>query len=158
MAFMQAIRRASALALLAALACLPAHADERDREADAIRRVDAQWSADLAAHNLDAVMRNYADDAAFLVPNEPIMQGKPAIRRWFQARMDRPGYSATFRPTKIVVASSLDTAYELGAFEAQVRDDQGQLVRSRGKHLVVWEKRDGAWRVVAESISSDGAP
>src|SRR3546814_14209759 len=64
------------------------------------------WSSDvcssdlLGAGNLDAVMRNYAEDAAFLVPNRPIILGKQAIREWFDARLATPGYHAKFAPTR----------------------------------------------------------
>ncbi len=149
-----------------ALSCLvvptmnAAAADKADTASDEkeIRRIDAAWSSDLQAKNLDAVMENYADDAAFLVPNQPIIVGKQAIRDWFQARIDTPGYNATFAPTKIVVSSAGDMAYELGTFAASAQTADGKTVRSVGKHLVTWQKRDGRWRVTAEAISTDSAP
>jgi len=148
-----------ALIVFAAIAvCGPVQADERAAEEQAIRARDAQWSADLGAGNLDAVMRNYAEDAAFLVPNRPIIVGKQAIREWFEARLATPGYHAKFAPTQIVVSTSLDMAYELGTFEVTTTGADGQPVEGKGKHLVTWEKREGTWYVMAEAISSDAPP
>lgn len=138
--------------------CQPAQATDRDAEGDAIRAKDAQWSADLEAGDLEAVMRNYAEDASFLAPNQPIIVGKQAIHDWFEERLATPGYRATFKPTRIVVSTSLDMAYELGTFEASVTGSDGRPVVRHGKHLVAWEKRDGVWRVAAESISADAPP
>lgn len=146
----------SCLALLTANAA--ANGADAAAEEEAIRRIDAAWSKDLQSKNLEAVMENYAEDAAFLVPNQPIVVGKQAIREWFQARIATPGYNATFAPTKIVVSSAGDMAYELGTFAASAQAADGKTVRSVGKHLVTWQKRDGRWRVAAEAISGDSPP
>ncbi|WP_189644626.1 YybH family protein [Luteimonas gilva] len=151
---------AFALACLTALATSPSIAKEVDTAAEeqAIRHVDAAWSKNLQSKNLDAVMENYAEDAAFLVPNQPIIVGKEKIRDWFKARIATPGYTATFAPTKIVVSSAGDMAYELGTFAASAQAADGSTARSVGKHLVTWEKRNGRWLVAAEAISTDSPP
>lgn len=148
---------AFAFACAAAVTASPAIAKGIDTAAEeqAIRRADAAWSKDLQAKDLDAVMENYDQDAAFLVPNQPIIVGKQAIREWFQARIDTPGYTASFEPTKIMVSSSGDMAYELGVFAAASRSADGTTLRTVGKHLVTWKKHDGRWLVTAEAISSD---
>ena len=151
---------AYALACFGLLMASPAVAEKTDRAAEeqAIRNIDAAWSKNLQSKNLDAVMENYADDAAFLVPNQPIIVGKQAIREWFEARIATPGYTATISPTKIAVSTAGDMAYELCTFAASAQAADGRTVKSIGKHLVTWEKRDGRWRVTAEAISTDSPP
>lgn len=151
---------AYAIACFGLMMAAPAFAEKADRAAEeqTIRNIDAAWSKNLQSKNLDAVMENYADDAAFLVPNQPIIVGKQAIREWFEARIATPGYTATFAPTKIAVSSAGDMAYELGTFVASAQAADGRTVKSIGKHLVTWEKRDGRWRVTAEAISTDSPP
>jgi uncharacterized protein (TIGR02246 family) len=153
-----------ALSLAAALVCcaVPALAqsgasalDSAAVEERRIRAVDSVWSAALQARDLDAVMSNYAEDAAFLAPGQPLLEGKRDIRAWFARQLAVPGYSATFSPTVVVVARSNDMAYEIGAYRVTYRDADGALVSRVGKHLVTWGKRDGRWRVTAESISGD---
>lgn len=128
---------------------------EREREAASIRAIDAAWSRALHAKDLDTVMANYAEDAVFLAPGQPIIRGRADIRGWFAARISQPDYSATFEPTSVVVAAARDMAYEIGVFHAHARDAHGTLVSREGKHLVTWVKQHGRWKVTAESISTD---
>lgn len=133
-----------------------AFAADRSAEEAAIRGVDAAWSAALEMADLDAAMRVYAEDAAFLAPNHGTLHGKPAIRAWFARQMQTPGYSVTFAPDAIQVAGSGDMAWETGRYRVLWKAADGQAMVGAGKHLVAWGKRDGAWKVVAESISPDG--
>ncbi|HEX7112647.1 MAG TPA: SgcJ/EcaC family oxidoreductase [Mizugakiibacter sp.] len=155
------MHRPALYATLVAVACFVAvagvsyHSLSRDDEEQAIREIDTAWSIALQAKDLDTVMNSYAQDAVFLVPGQPLIAGKAMIRAWFEKRIATPGYSASFMPTRIVVAASKDIAYELGTFHVTYLDQQGAQMSRVGKHLVTWEKRNGRWRVTAESISSD---
>lgn len=129
------------------------HAAPRDEQT--IREIDAAWSQALQNKDLDKVISNYAADASFLPPDEPIVVGKAQIREWFAKQITLPGFSATFAPTVVKVARSQDLAYELGTFRVTINDESGKPVIYLGKHLVTWEKRDGRWKVAAESINRD---
>ena len=133
--------------------CLVAQGQPNDEQI--IREIDAAWSQALHDKDLDKVMSHYAEDASFLPPDEPIVSGQENIREWFERRVAMPGYSATFVPTMIVVAKSGDIAYELGMYRVTVDDASGKPVERSGKHLMMWEKRGGLWKVVAESINRD---
>jgi ketosteroid isomerase-like protein len=122
---------------------------------EVIREIDAAWSEALKNKDLDQVMTNYAEDASFLPPDEPIVRGQGKIRQWFEKRIALPGYSASFAPTTIVTSQSSDMAYELGTFRVTVDDATGKPVVYSGKHLVAWRKLGGHWKVVAESINRD---
>lgn len=128
---------------------------EQPHDEQRIREIDAAWSQALHDKDLDKVMSNYAEDASFLPPDEPIVRGQGNIREWFARRVAMPGYSASFTPTRIVVAKSADIAYELGTFRVTVDDAAGKPLEYSGKHLVIWEKRGGHWKVTAESINRD---
>lgn len=125
-------------------------ADER-----AIRELDAAWSQALQNKDLDKAMSNYAEDAVFLAPNSPLIEGKAKIRERFARRMASSGFSASFTPPRIVVSKSRDLAYEPGTFRVSVNDEHGQPTTSTGNHLVTWKKLAGKWKVTAESINYD---
>lgn len=129
------------------------HAVSRDQQT--IRVIDAAWSQALQNKNLDKVMSNYAEDASFLPPDQPIVVGKARIRAWFARQITLPGFSATFSPTFVKVSRSQDLAYELGTFRVTINDQSGKPVTYLGKHLVTWEKLNGRWKVAAESINRD---
>lgn len=123
-----------------------------------IREIDAAWSRALQNKDLDLVMSNYAEDASFLPPDEPIVVGKAKILEWFAKRVTLPGYSAAFTPATVRVSRSQDIAYELGTFRVTINDAAGKPVVHLGKHLVTWERRAGRWQVTAESINRDSPP
>lgn len=123
-----------------------------------IRDIDTAWSRALQNKDLENVMANYAEDARLLPPDEPIVLGRAQIREWFARRVRLPGYHASFSPTTIKVARSGDIAYELGTFRVTIDDEAGRPVVHVGKHLVTWEKRDGQWKVTAESLNRDSPP
>jgi uncharacterized protein (TIGR02246 family) len=128
---------------------------EQREDEQAIRLLDEAWSRALETKDLEGAMSNYADDAVFLAPGAPLIQGKEKIRGRFAERLALPGYSASFVPTRIVVATSRDMAYELGTYRASFTGEDGGVREVFGKHLVVWEKRAGRWQVTAESINPD---
>jgi ketosteroid isomerase-like protein len=142
---------------VAAMAIPPAASGEAHSDERVIHGLDVAWSRSLHDKDLDGVMSNYADDAVLLLPSAPAVEGKAPIREWFSQRFARPGYSASFAPTQIVVSSSGDMAYELGTFRVTVHDDRGRQVTRSGKHLVTWRKRGGRWQVSAESLNHDQA-
>lgn len=87
-----------ACAVLSVSACsLLAYGQRPDEHT--IREIDAAWSQALQDKDLDKLMSNYADDADFLPPDEPIVRGLDNIRAWFGKRIATPGYSASFAAT-----------------------------------------------------------
>lgn len=138
-----------------AIGCCSVARGAQEVDEQTIREIDAAWSQALQNKDLDKVMSNYSEDASFLPPDEPIVHGKAQIREWFAKRVSLPGYSATFAPSTVKVSKSRDIAYELGTFRVTIIDEAGNPIVHLGKHLVAWEKRNGHWKVVAESINRD---
>jgi len=147
----------NAIAYLSFAMCFCSIANGESHAADKrmIRELDAAWSQSLENKDLDKAMSNYAEDASFLPPDASIVRGKEKIRERFANRMRAPGYSASFVPTKIVISKSGDMAYEVGTFRVMISGEHGEPIVRLGKHLVVWGKRGGQWKVLAESINYD---
>jgi len=120
-----------------------------------IRAIDEAWSRALERRDLDGVMAHYAPEAVLLPMNAPAVVGREAIRDRFARRMQAPGYAARFATTRVVVATAGDMAWEMGAFQVTMDGDDGRPVARTGKHLVVWQKSEGRWLVVAESLTLD---
>jgi ketosteroid isomerase-like protein len=120
-----------------------------------IRDIDTSWSKAAGAKDLDKVLAVYADDASLLPPNAPIATGTAAIRSVWSQLMASPGYSLSFAPNKVVISKSGDVAYEIGTFQLTLDDALGKPETSVGKFVVVWEKRGGQWRAVADIFNDD---
>ena len=133
------------------LASVGAFAQSGAGDERAIRDLDKQWTAALAAKDLDKTVSFYADDAVALPFNAPLMNGKEQIRgMWQHLYSDASIQSLSFAPTKIVVARSGDMAYDYGTVEERTSTDT-----IAGKYVVVWRKDRGKWTAVVDSFSTD---
>ena len=122
--------------------------DERAIREIAQRIFEAEKKKDL-----DAVMRHYADDAIAQVPNMQQLEGREALRKWYEgflkALVEIEGGSR-----KVIVSKAGDMAYAIGASRSVIEGPAGPI-KDEGKAMSVWRKRDGEWEIVAISASSN---
>jgi uncharacterized protein (TIGR02246 family) len=121
----------------------------------AIRKIDAAWSHAAETNDLNNVVSVYADDGSLLPFNAPVATGTAAIRQVWSSLMSAPGYSLTFSPTKIVVAASRDTAWEIGTFELKLNNSEGSPATIPGKYVVTWTQVGGSWKVAADIFNTN---
>lgn len=139
----------------AAVARPSQHSGNHSNDEALIRRIDALWSTAADDKDLEGAVHPYADDASMLPFGAPIATGADAIRKTWAALMAKPGYSLTFVPTKIDVASAGDMAWEIGTFALRVNDAQGQPMEIPGKYVVTWRKIGPTWKVEADIFNTD---
>ena len=124
--------------------------------AEAIRKLDAEWSTAAQSKDIEKVVSFYADDASALPFNAPIANGRDQIRQLWSQLMSTPGFSLSFGPTRIEVARSGELAYDIGTFELKLNDAQGHPSTTPGKYVVVWKKQpNGAWKAIADIFNTD---
>jgi len=117
----------------------------------ALRDLDAQWSAAAAAKDVDKTVSYYSDDAIVLPPNAAIATTKEAIRNIWKDLIAN-ATSSSWKATKVEVAKSGDMAYVSGTYEVTMKDG----TKEQGKYLEVWEKQaDGKWKCGADTWNSD---
>ncbi|MGH9498560.1 MAG: YybH family protein [Terriglobales bacterium] len=137
--------------LLVSLAAAKGSSDE-----DAIRKLDADWSAAAQSKDVEKTIAAYAEDAVFLPSGAPIATGKAQIRDAWSHLLALPGVDLKFSPTKIEVAKSRDMAYDVGVYQLKVNDPQGNPTIQIGKYVVVWKKQgDKSWKAVADIFNPD---
>lgn len=127
-----------------------------NRDEQAIRKLDTDWSAAAGSKDVDKTVSYYADEASAFPFNAPIATGKEQIRQVWAHLTSLPGFALSFSPTKIEVAKSGDIAYDIGTFELKTNDAQGNVNTEVGKYVVVWKKQpDKKWKVVADIFNTD---
>jgi ketosteroid isomerase-like protein len=131
------------------------HSSNRSDDEAMIRKIDVSWSKAAEDKDLDGAVKPYADDASMLPFGAPIATGSAAIRTTWVGLMAKPGYSLTFVPTKIEIASARDMAWEIGTFALRVNDAQGQPMEIPGKYVVTWRKIGATWKVEADIFNTD---
>jgi ketosteroid isomerase-like protein len=122
----------------------------------ALRDLDAQWSAAAGAKDLDKTVSFYSDDAIVMPPNAPSATTKEAIRTVWKDLLASPGLTISWKTTKVEVAKSGDIAFLSGTYELTMNDASGKPVNDRGKYVEVWEKQaNGKWKCGADIWNSD---
>jgi uncharacterized protein (TIGR02246 family) len=122
----------------------------------ALRDLDAQWSAAAGAKDVDKTVSFYSDDAVVMPPNAPSATTKEAIRSAWKELLTSPGSAVSWKATKVEVAKSGDLACVSGTYEETTTDASGKGVKDRGKYVEVWEKQaDGKWKCGADIWNSD---
>jgi uncharacterized protein (TIGR02246 family) len=122
----------------------------------ALRDLDAQWSAAAGAKDLDKTVSFYSDDAIVMPPNAPSATTKEAIRSAWKEMLTTPGAAISWKATKVEVAKSGDLAYVSGTYEEAMTDASGKPVKDHGKYVEIFKKQaDGTWKVVADIWNSD---
>ena len=114
----------------------------RDMEAEFARKANAGDAAALTEGY-------YADGAQLLPPNAPTVQGKAAIRQFWEMFLAMG--STDIRMETANVSASGDLAYSTGSYGHTVNG-----VRHSGKYMVVYQRQaDGGYQAVADSFSDN---
>src|SRR5436305_5664298 len=122
----------------------------------ALRDLDAKWSAAAGAKDVDKTVSYYAESAVVMPPNASAATTKEAIRSAWKEMLTTPGAAISWKTTKVEVAKAADLAYVSGTYQETMTDASGKPVKDRGKYVEVWEKQaDGTWKVVADIWNSD---
>src|ERR1700736_1499036 len=91
--------------------------DTRAMAEVAIRAADAAGLKAAQAKDVAGATANYADDASWLPPHAPIVQGKEAIRSAWAQLLTTPGLKIDWQITKVDVSRTGDMAYTLYKYE-----------------------------------------
>src|SRR5947209_12686479 len=86
---------------------------------EAIRALDAQWSATAAKNDVDGAVAFYADDAVLLPPNAPMATDRKSIREAW-AGMLGPNTAVSWKVSKAEVAKSGDLGYLYGTYSLMI--------------------------------------
>ena len=122
----------------------------------ALRDLDAQWSKDAGAKDVDKAVSYYAESAVVMPPNASAATTKEAIRSAWKEMLTTPGAAISWKATKVEVAQANDLAYVSGTYEETMTDASGKPAKSHGKYVEIFKKQaDGTWKVVADIWNSD---
>ena len=152
---LQAAVAALVLALTGCQQPAPQAPDTRPADEAAIKAaIDDQIKASAAWDAAKAVS-GYTDDAVFMSPDAPLIQGKAEIQKAMEAMLkDKPEF--TVAAPKIEVAKSGDVAYEWVTGKITVKDKKGKVTETSFKSLTAWKKQaDGSWKMTVDTFVPD---
>ncbi len=129
---------------------------------DAALRAGVDSAADrllvaLRTNNSDSLVALLSDDVVMMPPNEPVLNGKDAVRTWFNNFLKQMRTtSLTVTDREVLLAG--DWATEIAGFEWTLQTVAGgKLIVDRGRYMQVWHHEpDGRWLFSREIWNTTG--
>ena len=123
--------------------------DAATEEAKLLRR-DAEW-ADLATagKDVDKIVSYWSDDAVLMMPGQPIVEGKAAIRAFVAASLKDPNFKIHWKSSKVTFSPDGKMAYMPGTDDMTVSGPNGVAMTLHLRGVAIWRvDSDGQWRCV----------
>src|SRR5437667_10678371 len=121
-------RSASFISLFLFLVAWTVSAADAKNTEQALRDLDAQWSAAAGTKDLDKTISFYSEDAVVLPTNAPAATTKEAIRSTWKDLLAILGLAISWKTTKVEWAKSGDIAYTTGTYEWARNDASGKRI------------------------------
>lgn len=106
-----------------------------------IDSINSRFSEQFAAGDSTALASHYWPDSEILLSNSEAIKGPDILSAW--GSMTRMGIKE-FNFTTTDLKGDAQFLIETGKYE--MKDDKNTLV-DKGKYVVVWEKRNGEWKL-----------
>jgi ketosteroid isomerase-like protein len=133
--------------------------DTHDADIKAVKDLEVAWSRDMASKDVDKMSSYWAEDAAVMMPNEPLLSGRQKAKESLTAMVADPNFSLSFQNTRADASKGGDVVYTVGTYSMTISDKDKKPVTDKGKYLTVYKKQaDGSWKAVADMINSDMPP
>ena len=142
---------------LLAIACQPEIGSLSEEDVAAIRDLGEREVVDaLLAEDWARFAATFTEDAVRMPPNEPLHQGREAIREWAEANWG-PLTLAEFTQTMLSIDGRGDLAYVRGSYAATSEvPGLPEPVSDVGKVISILRKQeDGRWLISVAIYNSD---
>jgi uncharacterized protein (TIGR02246 family) len=138
----------------------PKPANTRTKDLEAIRAAEAQNFNDWASRDLERIIRFWAEDATLLMPGQPAVKGKAAIKEAVKALLADPKFGVTGSASTVEVSQSGDIGYTQGTASVTFTDPKTKRVITEiNKYVTIYRKQaDGNWLAVEDINNADGTP
>ncbi len=123
-----------------------------------LAQIREAWVQDLRTKQLEPILKFYAPDAVFLLPNGERITGSAALRTLFQTIM------ATFDSDLTLHSQNLETsgalAYDSGDFQETLTTiATGAKITSKGSYVVIFKRQpNGTWQIVQQVFTGVPPP
>jgi uncharacterized protein (TIGR02246 family) len=146
-------RQVVALWVLALFGCQRGSAPLTDADRNQMRAVVDSFDKAVLAGDWPKVVAFYSEDGMLLPPNGPVVQGRAAMQRLFEAWPK----ITEFKESVPEIEGQGHLAYGRGTYEMTMTPPGAKApLKETGKTLAIWRRQaDGSWRVSRVSWNSD---
>jgi uncharacterized protein (TIGR02246 family) len=124
---------------------------------DAVERMNERFMAAFNKGDIESVAEMYADHATVLPPDAQMVEGRQAIRKFWQGAVDA-GYRNLELAAVRVDALGDAAAREIGRFGVDAPAKGGGMQRLEGKYVVVWTRDGDDWKLDSDIWNADHPP
>jgi ketosteroid isomerase-like protein len=113
---------------------------------------DAEW-ADLATagKDVDKIVSYWSDDAVIMMPGQPVVEGKAAIRAFVTGSFKDPNFKIHWKSSKVTFSPDGKMAYMPGTDEMTVSGPNGAPITLHLRGIAIWRlEAEGQWRCVVD--------
>jgi uncharacterized protein (TIGR02246 family) len=149
------MRRVMLPLMLVAVGCHPRVVPLTDEDLAALDALRADYVAGILAGDAATAAAVFAEDALWLHPYAPAVEGRAAIRATYEPE---PGVTVhDFTITSLAVDGYGDLAFDRGAYsETVVIEGVAEAITVTGKYVVIARKEaDGSWRWTVAMVNHD---
>lgn len=126
--------------------------DQRMFDETEIRAAERALEQALQSPDPTAWVFSYTEDAVFVAPGAPAVQGRAALLQ--MAKAMKPLSSVSIQAVRTEGSGSLATVYAHASWVSGRPPEAGSIAKVRG--IIVWRKEaDGQWRVAQELLNAD---
>lgn len=123
-----------------------------------ISQLHQESNVALSRGDVDSVMEVYTDDVISMPPNQPPLEGKPAIRAMWEGLLADFSIDASVTVDEIRISG--EWAFERGRWEMTLTPrNEGSVIQDNGTYLDILHKQPtGEWKYARVSWSSNRPP
>src|SRR5215217_5159699 len=94
------------------LSCSQSKVDKK-AEGEKVMQLSREWSQAAYAGDIEKTVSYWADNAVVMSADQPVLNGKEAIRQMVKESYKMPGFRISWQPQRVEVSESGDMAYLL---------------------------------------------
>ncbi|SRR5258705_8515235 len=121
-------------------------------EETSIMKTDSAWSA-LAkgGGDVNKIVSYWSDDAVVMMPGQPAVKGKEALKKMVEDSKNIPGFSISWKSSEVQFSPDGKMAYMSGENMMTMNDSTGKMMSMPGRGYTIWRKvADGNWKCVVD--------
>lgn len=124
-----------------------------------VRAVEAAMGKAADARDAGAFAANYTADAIMMVPSQPAMKTRDAIKNGLGELFKDPALKLDASSDRIEISENGDMAASRGIFTMTLTGPNKEVIHDHGSYVTVFRKQaDGSWRAVMDINNSEVAP
>jgi uncharacterized protein (TIGR02246 family) len=120
-------------------------------EGEKIIQMSREWSQVTSTGDVEKTVSYWAEDAIVILPGQPPLKDKKAIRQMVQESYQIPGFRISWQPQSVEVSQDGGMAYLIENSQVSFTDSTGKSITQNNKAISVWRKQDnGLWKNVVD--------